>query len=253
MMRRFTSAPKPRGAGGPHHLRRRGRVDPQPVAHAVEAGQVRRRLGRGDQVVGRQPVDGGRHRDLVELGAGRLEGVGRLPHPGGHVGRRRHVALEHLPHEPDPQALDTPPDAGPASARAARGSRWSRPGRARRSRRRAGRRRPRWRRTARSGRARRRRPPARSATPARRSASADHAAQRGGLADRAAGVRAQGQGGEAGRHRRRRCRPTSRPAPGWGRGGCGWARRPSSRWSCPWRTRRGWSCRRRPPPPPRGG
>ena len=44
----------------------------------------------------------------------------------------------------------------------------------------------------------------------------------------------------------RRCPPDEPPGhPGRCRGGCGWGRRPSSRSSCPWRTRRGWSCRRR--------
>ena len=72
---------------------------------------------------------------------------------------------------------------------------------------------------------------------------ADHAAQGGGLADRAAGVGAESRARRSRRRPRRRCRPTTRPALGWGRAGCGWARTPSSRSTSPWRTRRGWSCR----------
>ena len=47
-------------------------------------------------------------------------------------------------------------------------------------------------------------------------------------------------------------RPTIRRAPARGRAGCAWARTRSSRWSCPSRTRRGWSCRPPPRPRPRG-
>ena len=72
----------------------------------------------------------------------------------------------------------------------------------------------------------------------------DHAAQRCGLADRAAGV-----GTEAERRRTLRQPPlpihrSSRRAPGSCRAGCGWGRTPSSRCSIPSRTRRGSSCRR---------
>src|SRR5690606_35984242 len=65
-----------RGAGGLHHLARGGRLDPDAVADAVVASQVRARLGRGDQVVGRQPVGGRRDRDLLDGGAGGGQGVG---------------------------------------------------------------------------------------------------------------------------------------------------------------------------------
>ena len=44
--------------------------------------------------------------------------------------------------------------------------------------------------------------------------------------------------------------PTTHRAPSTCRAGCGWDRTPSSRSSCPWRTRRGSSSRRRPRRPP---
>ena len=52
MMRRLTSAPKPAVRVAVIISPVRRRVDPQAVAHAVVAGEVARRLGRGDQVVG---------------------------------------------------------------------------------------------------------------------------------------------------------------------------------------------------------
>ena len=72
---------------------------------------------------------------------------------------------------------------------------------------------------------------------------ADDAAQRRRLADRAAGVAAEADGGEPGRDRRRAA--AARPARdrGWCRAGCASGRTPSSRCSSPSRTRRGWSCR----------
>ncbi len=104
MMRRLTSAPKPGGAGGDHHLGGGGGVDPQAVAHAVEAGQVARRLGRGDQVVGREAVGDGRDRHLLHRGAGGGQGVGGLADPGGDVGVD---ALAHqLGDHADPEAVD---------------------------------------------------------------------------------------------------------------------------------------------------
>ena len=81
----------------------------------------------------------------------------------------------------------------------------------------------------------------------------DHPAQRRRLADRPAGVGAERQGREPGRHRRRAA--ARRPARHPGQCPRGWpsGRTPSSRWSCPWRTRRGWSCRSRPRRPPAAG
>ena len=70
MMRRFTSGPKPSAAGPRVHRLRVGAVDPQPVAHAVVARQVRGRLGGGDDVVGGQPEQKLGDRDLVDLGTG---------------------------------------------------------------------------------------------------------------------------------------------------------------------------------------
>ena len=45
------------------------------VANAVVSGEVRRRLGGSDQVVGRQSVDRRRHRDLANLGTGGGKGI----------------------------------------------------------------------------------------------------------------------------------------------------------------------------------
>ena len=78
-------------AGRPHHLLGAGRLDalgvrPQPVAHRVEAGQVAGRLGREDQVVGRERVHEARARHLDQLGAGRDHQVDRLLEPGEHAG-----------------------------------------------------------------------------------------------------------------------------------------------------------------------
>ena len=57
MIRRLTSAPKPAARVAPVHRHQVAvAVDPQSVANAVEARQVRRRLGRRDQVIGRQRV-----------------------------------------------------------------------------------------------------------------------------------------------------------------------------------------------------
>ena len=49
------------------------------VADAVVAGQVGRRLGRRDDVVGREAVVGVRQVDVDDLGAGRLQRRDRLP------------------------------------------------------------------------------------------------------------------------------------------------------------------------------
>ena len=72
---------------------------------------------------------------------------------------------------------------------------------------------------------------------------ADHAAERRGQADRAAGVGAERERQRSPRRPRPRCRPTTRRRLGWGRAGSRWARTPSSRSTSPSRTRRGSSCR----------
>ena len=71
MMRRRTSAPKPAARVFSYSSRRSAPSVAQPEAHAVVARQVRRRLGRGDDVVGRQPVFRVRQRHVDDLGAGR--------------------------------------------------------------------------------------------------------------------------------------------------------------------------------------
>ena len=78
-MRRLTSAPKPcrRASRGSSPARRR-HASREPVADAVVAGQVGRRLGRGDDVVGREAVVGVRQVDVDDLRAGGLERCDRL-------------------------------------------------------------------------------------------------------------------------------------------------------------------------------
>ena len=248
MMRRSTSAPKPGRAGAVVHLTGRGRVDAEAEAHAVVPGQVARRLGGVDEVVGGQPVDDGRHRDLVDLGPGLLEGVDGLAHPGHHVGLDA-LGLAQLGHDPDAQPGDTLGEAGTHvrhGLRDRRGVAWIVPGDGL---------------VERSGvghgaaersdlveRAGERHQPV-AGHPAVGGLHAHDAAQRRGLADRPAGVGAERQRGEARGHRRRRA--ARRPARDLAscRAGCGSGRTRSSRWSCPWRTRRGWSCRSRWRPP----
>ena len=77
---------------------------------------------------------------------------------------------------------------------------------------------------------------------------ADHTAQRGGLADRAAGVGAERDRGEARGDRGGGPARGAAGHPGRCRAGCGWDRRPSSPSRSPWRTRPGWSCRPSPRP-----
>ena len=78
---------EPGRAGGGVHGGHVVAVHSQPVAHAVVAGQVRRRLGGRNEVVGREAVAELGYRDLLHLGAGPGQGVGRLLHPGHHIGR----------------------------------------------------------------------------------------------------------------------------------------------------------------------
>ena len=73
MIRRLTSAPKPCGAGLLVHLDQVVGVDAQPVADAVVAGQVRGGLGRGDHVVGGDPVRRVRQLGLGDLAAELLD------------------------------------------------------------------------------------------------------------------------------------------------------------------------------------
>ncbi len=66
MIRRLTSAPKPAARVPPVHVDQVARArHAQAVPHAVVAREVRRRLGGGDQVVGGQPVLGVRQRDRL--------------------------------------------------------------------------------------------------------------------------------------------------------------------------------------------
>ena len=64
-------------AGRRHHLLGGVPVDPQPVAHPVEASQVRRALGGSDQVVSGERMGDGRQRHLDDLRTSVGEAVDR--------------------------------------------------------------------------------------------------------------------------------------------------------------------------------
>ena len=104
MIRRLTSAPKPAaarlevvgdvvGAGQAHRAA---------VAHAVVAGEVGRRFGRRDDVVGRQPVVGMGQVDIDDLGPGGLQRRHGLADARLHA--RLHALDEVLPRQPQPHA-----------------------------------------------------------------------------------------------------------------------------------------------------
>ena len=256
-MRRFTSGPKPASRVRRVHGGDVVAGDAQAVAHAVVPREVRRRLRRRDHVVRRQPVARARHAHPVD-GRARL-----LQRARGAVDRVEHLrleplALDQLVDDGDAQAVDpavdhrqhrlvggvdgggvhpvVPGDHVEQQRRVAhRGG--ERPDLVERAR-------------------ERHQPVARHEAVG--GLHADDAAQRGRLADRAAGVGARAR---AARTRPRPPRPShrsNRPGRVTGRAGCGWPRTPSSRWTTPSRTRRGWSSppgpRRRParaPPPSR--
>ena len=244
MIRRLTSSPKPAARVARVHRVGVGGLDAQAVAHAVVAGEVAARLGRGDQVVGGEAVartpapatstivaPAARSASNAASSRSTHVGVGA----GGQVGD-----------PPDAQALD-------AVRRARRRS----DGLRLRDRRRVhrvvaaddvehergvgarvvGER-------ADLVEAAGERDEAVAADVAVRRLDPDDAAQRGGLADRAAGVAAERRRRRTRRPRRRRCRRSTRRGPG--EVSCGLrvgAERASSRCSSPSRTRRGWSCR----------
>ena len=119
MMRRLTSAPKPAARVAAFMAAMSARVDPQAVAHAVVAGQVARRLGRGDEVVGGQAVDRRPGTDTSStLAPGGGEGVGGGVEPGQHVGVD---AVAQLGDDADPQAVDAVVERRPRSAGAGPG------------------------------------------------------------------------------------------------------------------------------------
>ena len=99
-------------AGGGHDLLGARVVDalgqhPQAVAHGVELGEVGGRLARQDQVVGRERVVEARAGHLDDLGAGLLEQRHRLVEAGAHAGL---VALAaELLDDADPEPLDVGP------------------------------------------------------------------------------------------------------------------------------------------------
>ena len=71
---------------------------------------------------------------------------------------------------------------------------------------------------------------------------ADHTAEAGRLADRAAGLGAERGGHHAGGRPARPSRRTIRRVPGSDRADAAPGRTPSARWTSPWRTRPCWSC-----------
>ena len=187
--------------------------DAQAVAHAVVARQVRRRLGRRDEVVGRRSRSSRvRQLELDDLGAERRGRLDRRLERAAHAGlerRRRSSSLRHA----DAQARRS----SPLGQRDRLGQRR----RARRVARVVGRRSTPSRqrdvahvaRTARPGRATTRTRRGRSAmTRPYVGLSPTTPQKRGGLADRAAGVGAERERREAGRDRRRRAAATTRPA-----------------------------------------
>ena len=180
-------------------------------AHAVEAGQVGARLGGGDDRVGGERRSDRRHRHLDDLGARRRQGFERGveggPHPGGQpFGGLARRALQ-LPDRADPPSRDAvveplerrpkvvdPPLGTGGVARIGSGEDGERPAGVLDG---AGDRTDLVHRGGVSHQA-----PARDPTPGR--PEADDAAERRGLADRAAGVRAQRQGHAGGGDRHRR-------------------------------------------------
>jgi hypothetical protein len=78
--------------------------NPQTVAHAVEPGQVRGDLRRGNDVVGRKPVSRVRQARLPHLGPRAFELAGDPLDYLAHAGL---YALAHqLGYHPDPQTRD---------------------------------------------------------------------------------------------------------------------------------------------------
>ena len=65
--------PEASSASGSHHVLHIdaiGGIDPQAEAHAIEPGQVRRGLGRCDEIVSGQTKHGGGHAHVVNRGPG---------------------------------------------------------------------------------------------------------------------------------------------------------------------------------------
>ena len=85
MIRRLTSAPKPAARVRSYICGQVAVRRPQAVAHAVEAREVRRRLGRRDHVVGGDPV----------LGAGQLASPTSPPSSLDQLDERRLEGLAH--------------------------------------------------------------------------------------------------------------------------------------------------------------
>ena len=98
--------PEPLAARGRHHGDRVGvgTLGAEAVAHAVVAGEVRRRLRRRDQVVRAERVVGGRQRDVVDLRAERRQPVDRGA--DGVLHARLHAVAERSFDHADPEPGD---------------------------------------------------------------------------------------------------------------------------------------------------
>ena len=111
MMRRFGSSPKPASRVRSTISSYVSAVGSQAVAHAVVAREVRRGLGRRDEVVAGEPVlDGARQLALVDLGAELRGEVDRAPHGVGDA-RLDALGLVHLARHADADAVEPRPRA----------------------------------------------------------------------------------------------------------------------------------------------
>ena len=220
MMRRFTSGPKPASRVRRVHLGDVGAVDPEAVPHAVVAGEVARRLGRRDQVVAptarrRSSAPCTRStfapaasspaaaRSTAACTSGWMPSTSVSsstiadPQPGD-VGRRRRAAPAR---RVDRRAVERSwPQIASSSSAASSTVVGERPDLVE---------------------ARRERDQAVARDPAVGGLEPDDAAQRRGLADRAAGVGAERERREPGRHRRGRAAARAARARASGRAGCG--------------------------------
>ncbi len=98
------------GAGVLIHLADRAAVDPQAVAHAVIAREVRRGFRGCDDVIGRQRVFGVRQRHLDQFGTGRLQPIAAFGPKL--LDLRRHAVEAILLGDTDLHALDRSADRG---------------------------------------------------------------------------------------------------------------------------------------------
>ena len=243
MMRRFTSGPKPASRVRAFIVGDVVAVDAQAVAHAVVAGEVRRRLGRRDEVVRRQAVHARSARCTRSTVAPAFSSASAACSTAARTSGwmpSASVSSSTMPMRRPSTPRSTTGSTGVGRVGDRRGVERVVAGDHVEQQRGVG-----------DGGGERadlvERARERDEAVARHQPvgglHADDAAQRGGLADRAAGVGAEPERRVARPRPRPPTRRSSRRARVTGRAGCGWARTPSSRWTSPSRTRRGWSCR----------